>query len=580
MSKKKATEPIDPATIPAAGVEQAEPIATVALMISPLNPRKRVNPTQQGELNANIRQYGITVPLIVRPRNGDAPPNITHEILSGGRRWREAVNLGMSVVPAIVRNYTDAEAREFCQYENLQRADVHPMEQALGYKAVLEGNGYDVKALATRLGKPELEIYRRLSLCNLIEEAQSLFLEGKVMGFANALRLARLQPTDQKTALERFFKTPGAKATGGPSTRDLDHWIENYVLMVLKDAPFKSNDAALVPEAGSCDACPKRTGANSKLWDEVGGDEDCCTDPTCFNQKVDALLKRERERLAKKHKLEVVDISDAYSTGKDTGPLPTTKYKLLAADGSENCETAQVGLVVESHQGQVGEHRFICTNPLCETHFKVPKHAATTGQVSDIRKKQLAAELDTHVRMRTAAGVLTRYPKEIPRQDLELMCRTFTNRLTADDQRQLWKLMGWVIPKGHMGRPDDAQMLTGFKIWADQDLYRYLVAVWIASDLKLFTDSVNVGKFDGCLFDLAKRLKVPVEDIKTYCRDEQKACRLRGKARDEALASLKEPDAAAAKAGWVSRPEPAKALETPGKGKKAKGDPKGGKRRQ
>ena len=137
--------------------------------------------------------------------------------------------------------------------------------------------------------------------------------------------MAKLQPAEQEQALAACFRSDW---NGNQSkarrillpVRHLKEWIEQNILLILKDAPFSKSDATLNPAAGSCDDCPKRTGANALLFADIA--QDACTDPACYQAKLDGFVK---QSIAAKPKL--VQISSAYNAATDgNAALPRNKY--------------------------------------------------------------------------------------------------------------------------------------------------------------------------------------------------------------------------------------------------------------
>ena len=149
------------------------------------------------------------------------------------------------------------------------------------------------------------------------------------IGVGHALLLAKLQPGQQEQALAACFRedwsTGKQKAKGILlPVRNLQFWIEQNILLILKDAPFDKQDAQLVPAAGSCVDCPKRTGHNKLLFAEVSR-QDACSDPNCYSAKVSAHVTK---AIAAKPKL--VQISTAYGQQQEgSSTLPRNKYCLL-----------------------------------------------------------------------------------------------------------------------------------------------------------------------------------------------------------------------------------------------------------
>jgi ParB family chromosome partitioning protein len=172
---------------------------------SATNPRKVLDKTALEELTASVRKQGILQSLTLRPWPKHRPrpdgPAPEFEIVIGERRWRAALDAGLANVPALVRDMTDAEAAEAQVVENLQRADLHPLEEAEGYRQLLASKSpaYDVARIAERVGRSVAYIYDRLHLLDLVKETRALFREGRIMA-GHAVLLARLKPEDQPTA--------------------------------------------------------------------------------------------------------------------------------------------------------------------------------------------------------------------------------------------------------------------------------------------------------------------------------------------------------------------------------------------
>jgi ParB/RepB/Spo0J family partition protein len=173
-----------------------EPLS--ALREHPLNPRTHFDEASLDELAASIKAQGVINPLLVRPATrGPA----TYEILGGARRFRAAKKAGLTEVPVLVRAVSDDAALELMIIDNLQRKDVHPLEEAAGYRQLMSKAKLEVQAIADRVGRSVKYIYDRVKLLSLTKAAQQEFLSG---GFSagHAILLARLSPADQERALD------------------------------------------------------------------------------------------------------------------------------------------------------------------------------------------------------------------------------------------------------------------------------------------------------------------------------------------------------------------------------------------
>ena len=254
-------------TAPAMPALQAIPLGD--LHESPLNPRRHFDPAKLAELTASVQAKGVQVPLVVRPRNGAGPG---YEIGAGHRRYRAAKAANLATVPALVREMDDQEFIEFLTFENLERDDLHPLEEAEGYRN-LTARGYDVQRIADRIGRSVKYVYDRVKLLALTKEAQQLLRAGTITA-GHAILLARLSPKDQARCLgtrdedfmdggllkdERTLFDPDEQgeppATFKPvSVRELEAWIDEHVRFDAAKA-----DPMLFPETVGTVAAAKET---------------------------------------------------------------------------------------------------------------------------------------------------------------------------------------------------------------------------------------------------------------------------------------------------------------------------------
>jgi ParB/RepB/Spo0J family partition protein len=261
---------------------------------SPTNPRKTFHKLE--ELAASFGEVGVLEPIMVRPLPPDEANGITHELVFGERRWRAANLAGLATLPASVRELTDKQVLEIQIIENDKREDVHPLEQADGYRALHETHGYSVEDLAVKVGRSAAFIRSRMKLCTLIPEARTALVDEKILPSV-AVLLARIpDPGLQRKALEELLPAD-RKATGGyyadtrlATAAEASAIIRQQFMLRLEDAPFDRADAGLVPTAGACTSCPKRTGAQSELFADIDS-PDLCTDMHCHRSKVDAQWK-------------------------------------------------------------------------------------------------------------------------------------------------------------------------------------------------------------------------------------------------------------------------------------------------
>lgn len=149
---------------------------------NPEQPRRFFEETALEELAASIKEYGVIQPLILK-KAGDY-----YEIIAGERRWRASKIAGLKKVPAIVREYDEKLGFEVALIENLQREDLNPVEEALGYKKLAEMLELNAEGIADKVGKSRPAVANAMRLLNLDEKTLELVKDGKLSaGHARAL---------------------------------------------------------------------------------------------------------------------------------------------------------------------------------------------------------------------------------------------------------------------------------------------------------------------------------------------------------------------------------------------------------
>src|ERR1051325_7225228 len=167
---------------------------------SPLQPRKEFTPEALQELAASIKEQGIVQPLIVRDRQ-------THyELIAGERRWRAAQLLNLAEVPVLVREADDRSVLELALIENLQRENLNPMEEAVGYSQLIDQFQLRQEDVATKVGKSRVAVANSLRLLKLAPEVQSWLRDSRLsVGHAKVV-LSLTLAEQQKLAAEKVIK--------------------------------------------------------------------------------------------------------------------------------------------------------------------------------------------------------------------------------------------------------------------------------------------------------------------------------------------------------------------------------------
>jgi ParB family chromosome partitioning protein len=150
---------------------------------NPDQPRKTFHEGEMQELAESIRAKGVIQPIVVRPLSGGE-----FQIVAGERRWRAAQMARIHEIPAIIREYSDRDMVEIAIIENIQRADLDPLEEASAYQRLIDVHGYSQDEVAQSLGKSRSHVSNMLRLLGLPPEVMSLLVQGQISaGHARAL---------------------------------------------------------------------------------------------------------------------------------------------------------------------------------------------------------------------------------------------------------------------------------------------------------------------------------------------------------------------------------------------------------
>lgn len=263
------------------------------IVASSHNPRTVFNLPRLEELAESIKASGVLQPVILRPlpahrlqetfdgfRRGERP---AYELIAGERRFRASKLAGVDTIPAMIRHLTDDQVLKMQLVENLQRDDLHPMEEAEGYERLIQATGVTKEQVGEEIGKSRGYVYGRLKLLDLCQEARKAFYEGEVDS-SRALVIARVPV--QKLQIKALEEATAQDWQGGlrHNFKSFVRWAQQNMMLALDAARFKITDASLVPDAGSCRDCSKRTGAQPEVYADVDN-ADVCTDPTCYHAK-------------------------------------------------------------------------------------------------------------------------------------------------------------------------------------------------------------------------------------------------------------------------------------------------------
>lgn len=181
---------------------------------NPRNPRRHFDEAELQDLASSIRQHGIVQPVVVRTVVPDR-----YEIIAGERRWRAAQLAGFVEIPVIVRDVDDRTALEIAIVENVQRSDLNPLEEAMGYEQLIAEHGYTQNDLGEIIGKSRSHVANSLRLLKLPDPVRDMLASGSLSaGHARALI-----PTSDPVSLAR------AIVAKGMSVRDAERLAQNDI---------------------------------------------------------------------------------------------------------------------------------------------------------------------------------------------------------------------------------------------------------------------------------------------------------------------------------------------------------------
>jgi ParB/RepB/Spo0J family partition protein len=476
---------------------------------SKTNPRRQFDEIRLDELADNVRLHGVLQPILVRPLPGGEAES--YELVAGARRYRASQLAKCESIPATIRELTDPQCLELQLIENLQRADVHELDEARGYAALMQmqPDTYTVETIAEKIGRSEKYVYARLRLTHLVEDVRRAFYDGK-LSVAHAFEMARLEPDDQKRALQECFpnhRTTTAILKDGKAeavtVRQLREWIEREIHLDLVNAPFDPQDENLLPTAGSCANCPKRTGNDPLLFPEMRR-KSICTDRVCYHRKVEALVQIRVKPLQMAGE-KPLRISHAPAwQAKDRNPDVSYEGEYRIAQKKAECPHAKPAVVIDG--------------PDAGKLLHVERAARA--------KEALAERIERQTRIRILNAIRKKCSGTLPRLDFEMAALDYFERLGHDNHRRLCRVYGWEEKKTRAswgGSTVDYKAIVGKAMpeMSTPEIHHFLLVCALLSDL--YCPGYNPGQAlakDSKLARTALRYKINIPQVAAQVRSE------------------------------------------------------------
>lgn len=433
----------------AAPMLQTVPIAD--LVESKTNPRHFFHPARLKELAHSVGQNGVLVPLVGRMLGKKI------EVVDGARRFRAAKLAELASVPVMMHVFTDAQVIEIQNITNLQRDDLHPLEEAESFENLLKLEGYTVELIAEKISKDASYVYRRRQLGRLDFRIKKLFLDNAI-GIKHATIIARQSAADQQLILKdglyqyegyqdpKTHKWENRKVVATPRT--LEKWIDQHLLLVLAASPWDLDSPDLLPKAGSCTTCPKRSGQNQALFSDLVDKTERCLDVQCFNAKLNAHIARAiSDAKAAGGRLAMIQNGwGVHGQKVPTGALNPNMWK----KADKACLHQIAGIIVAGDN--IGKIIDVCLTHTCKTHWDSGsgRSAKSPAEQWAEKKKQLEIKITSRVRHALLDQVLelVRKNKLNGARELELMGWHMIKRSTNDDKKELCRFLGVELAKG------------------------------------------------------------------------------------------------------------------------------------
>ena len=284
-------------------------------------PRKHFAIDSLQELTQSVIEKGVIQPVLVRIINEK------YILVCGERRYRAATAAALldstkNTIPAIIKSLTDSEALELQIIENLQRKDVHPMEEAIAFKALVYGNKLMTVEIGARIGKTEYFVRQRIKLNDLLAEWQTLFLKDHIT-LTLALKIAQLLKADQRIL---HTNNVSAKHLENPSfTVEVNAYQFNQFVGKLSMANFDLADKTISAKVGSCIGCSFNTHTAQLFKEDIK--DATCLNTSCFIDKQDIYFNSQLA-IAKEDPT-IILINNSYQNSKVASELKSTGTAVL-----------------------------------------------------------------------------------------------------------------------------------------------------------------------------------------------------------------------------------------------------------
>lgn len=373
-------------------------IGIESLKQSPTNTKVRNEGKGFEELIASIKEKGVLMPILVRVVPGG---KAIYEVIAGNRRFQAAKEAGLKEVPAKIVEMSDTEAREAQIVENLQREDIHPIDEGSAYRRLIETSRpiYKVGDVALKVGKSETYVKQRLALTNLSEKCAKAFRAGK-MSITFAVILSRLE--DEKMQNEAW------NVNEWKDVDRLKEWIQNKIYANLNNKPW-AKDVKLSEMVGDS--------KTSNLF----GDKSLGNDPVLYAEHMAAFIEI-KIREAKEKGQKMVKICTMYGKPDLKGVLAKESYKILSSkEDKESAKELIKGIIAEG--SDLGKIYTVSTDPkdLVEDRIGSSAYKLSKKEIAEKKAARLKEETDKKKRNDDLAKALNKITWPLSEKHLNVL---------------------------------------------------------------------------------------------------------------------------------------------------------------
>lgn len=401
---------------------------------SPTNPRgAKFEGAEFDELVASVKEKGVLMPVLARlihnrPKNGGGAK---FEIIAGNRRFRAAQKAGLTEIPARVVAMTDTEVREAQIVENLQRADIHPIDEGFAYRDLIETAKLDVAGVAAKVGKSQSYIRQRLVLSELDSKLAAKVREG-ILPVGHAVLIARLDKAEQGKAY-KYAAENRRYGTTVCDLKELREYITDVVFRAAMKSPPWKDDAqakALIAEV---------TGIKGGGKTLFGGETaENIENPADYAKALAAYLSLKIEEYKSAGK-PLTLVSGDYST-TTKGLKGRNEYKTGKGWYSGKCKSWHDALIVEGEG--VGKLIRICTDKQCPEHYRDLRSESPKAQAEAKVKRKKEREAEQRKRDKDTAAMAAAVSKmswPMPEAQLDVLIELALQSASHDTERQVVK---------------------------------------------------------------------------------------------------------------------------------------------